>query len=157
METILVIRKGRPTDVAILRELGMTAVVESQDQTMHDISHPSPEPIATEDIPLPSNEGDQIPVSPALTSISSSTTPDKDILLNEFIVEALAVSPFPESLEAKRKQKAATFTSDSLDTFLHSPKLYQVCSQLQKSWRGLRYGDTLILVSNGPNITPNNG
>lgn len=58
------------------------------------------------------------PTSLAPTSISSSTTPAEDNILDaDAISEALDLE-IPQSLETKRRQKAATFDTSELDSFL---------------------------------------
>lgn len=51
-------------------------------------------------------------ISPALASISSSTTPDEDVILDADVTSE------DLDLETKRRQRAATFDTSELDSFL---------------------------------------
>jgi hypothetical protein len=76
------------------------------------------------DAPAPQNEKakalprDLDSSSPALTSVSSSTTPGGDIILDADTATESHVLEIPESLEAKRKEIAAIFDTSELDSFL---------------------------------------
>jgi hypothetical protein len=71
------------------------------------------------------------PGAPAMTSVSSSTTPDADILMQEGTSALLEdddshVPPaVPGSVEAKRRAKAANYDGTALDSFLRDQSAFK--------------------------------
>jgi len=98
---------------------------ETNDTEMLDMESPSAESTTAEDQVI---NFDVLPrlnlESPTLTSISSSTTPADDLLVQEVIEESLSSNVLPdiasESLESKRQLKAASYDPSTLDSFLAS-------------------------------------
>lgn len=108
------------------------AVAGLEDQSMDDVE--SSDYLAAEEITLSPDAylSRSLPVSPVLSSKSSSKPPDEDILLQEATSSFLHdTSLLPESLEAKRRQKAAIYDSTTLDLFLQ--KQFDLGSKFQPS------------------------
>jgi hypothetical protein len=95
---------------------------QSKDSLMQDGEIPAAKVTTRTMVPDDPETNSKARASPALTSVSSSTTPDDDVLLNEAIAgfdELLSTTtPLPDSLEAKRRRMAKSYKSDSLDSFL---------------------------------------
>lgn len=99
---------------------GNTHAAHQEDEEMLD----APAVATVEEVSLPQNGKATAPaqaldlLSQALASVSSSTTPGTDILFDVDRATELLVPQVPQSLEAQRQQKAATFDTSELDSFL---------------------------------------
>ena len=85
-----------------------------EDEAMPD----APEAFEEGSLPNSGTAPTMVSPSPALTSVSSSTTPGEDIIYDADTNIGSCVSGTPESLEERRKHIATTFDTSVLDSFL---------------------------------------